>query len=665
MQRRLSVCSSWRRDLRSRRCDGPVLGPSSVLRQSSWFAALSSLLMQSDVALAEPGCRMTLRWKSHLSTHDQSGPVSGDIPHTSKEELVESSTHREHFASRDGSRQPNVGQTSASNASPSVGPSSPTSSPPQIDPAFPRAMTAPDGEHIAVVWQDGGALVLQRFAHDCARTGRSVLVTGALGLTPLQQPPEAGLVDVLSLTGNGIAVAWVVDGSMWVKVVEGESARPQVRASGAGRVMGGEATMAASPHSDGGFVVAWSGVGRDGEGQVIFARFFDAFGQPRGPERQVSSCQRCLRQRRPHLISCGSGAAGPSVWILWTEQVASTMPEDGRPCDVNDTSGNATIAAGVCLRQTALVGPFVRRLGANDFALGPEVNLSAGTKMGGTQMASVSAATFMCGTKSSTENPRVVWASRQLGQPMHSASILWSNVIEDDGGIPKHDVTAMPLVQLALVNSKPSLFLPPKTEGNQQERGRSSRAPGSSGPKLPAAMLERMALVAEGEVLAVVANDASGSLSAQLFKMAPVATYPTHDIVWASATVEHAIYDVTEDQALLICWSGFLAIVCERRTLKGLMHEESSETALLVGAMAIFLFFLILYGGGPKRVGGNPFSLQPQASQKRWPMDVSTNKAITNMFRMRLQQLLQARSVSPSDAAALASRWRQHMPKRF
>jgi len=612
MQRRLSICSSWRRDLRSRRCDVPVLGQSSVLRKFSWFAALLSLLMQSEVALAEPGCRMTLRWRSHLSTHDHSGPLSGDIPHNSNEQLFESSTHQEHFALRDGSRQPNEGQTSASNAS------SPTSPPPEIDPAFTRAMAAPDREHIAVVWQDGGALVLQRFTHDCIRTGRFVLVTGALSLAPLQQPPEAGLVDVLSLSGNGIAVAWVVDGSIWVKVVEGgEYARPQVRANGGGRVLGGEATMAAGPHGDGGFVLAWTGVGRDGEGQVILARFFDASGQPRGPERQVSSCQRCLRQRRPHLVSCGSGGAGPAVWILWTEQVASTMPEDGRPCDVNDTSGNATIAAGVCLRQTALVGPFVRRLGANDFALGPEVNLSAGTKMGGTQMASVSAATFMCGTKSSTENPRVVWASRQLGQPMHSASILWSNVIEDDGGIPKHDVTAMPLVQLALVDSKLPLFLPPKTESNQQERGRFSRVPGSAGQKLPAAMHERMALVAAGDVLAVVANDASGSLSAQLFDMAPVATYPTHDIVWASATVEHAIYDVTEDQALLICWSGFSAIVCERRTLTGLMHKDFSETVMLIGAVAFFVFFLCLYGCGPKRRGVNFFSQQPRAPQKR------------------------------------------------
>lgn len=490
-----------------------------------------------------------------------------------------------------------------------------------------------------------------------------------------------------------------------MSIVREDSVGNQVRVSSPRKdARRAEAVLAALPDGKGGFAVAWSSFVQDGGGSGIFARFFGPDGLPLASEEQVNLGSRGS-QRRPHLIACTSGARGPAVWALWSIEVQRRSPSPGdkfqdmygMPClpkvSALDSLGNETergvlkaeSGARECYGEDiSFAGPFVRRLGATSFAPGPEVDLSAHTAGG-----SVSASALMCATGSSRENPRAVWAMRQPDSAVHSALLTWREVVEDaspmNAKIPSNRTN---IVQLSPPADRYPSFLAPKPArpgtpgaGGNTSSTNNGRAQAPSELARPRfhPVPRRLSISAEGDVLAVVANEAQGSLSAQLFDMAPTVAYPTHEIEEFNARVEHTIYDVTEDQALLICWSRYRSVTCERRRLHVMMKEQPMELSWWMGAVGFLFLFWCVFGVSRVDSSSRELSVSTRSSA-RSPFTLmgrqmrsdgiqlgrlGTGRAI---LHSRMQQALQEAVNGDGSAggglARSVSRWRQ-MQKRY
>jgi len=298
--------------------------------------------------------------------------------------------------------------------------------------------------------------------------------------------------------------------------------------------------------------VAWSTWGQAGDAWGIFARFFNPEGQPTEPEQQVN-VGGSGSQQHPQLFACTTGASGPSVWATW----------------LNGTFG-------------ASHEFYVRRLGLRSFNFGPEVKLDASGVLTG--------ASLMCASGSSTQNPAVVWANGE------DRKVNWRTVVEPTsrGGIlPESKVSSA-----SLDNKDNGQFLSQRTStrsksgsraaatasgavsGNQSARSRRAYA-------IPASIQLR----AEGDVLALASNDEHGGLTVRLFDMSPIATYPTHQITFGGARLDRLAYDVTLDQALIICFTHRSGVTCERRHLQSLMEAEMEVVSWWFGVVIFVVVF--------------------------------------------------------------------------
>jgi len=257
------------------------------------------------------------------------------------------------------------------------------------------------------------------------------------------------------------------------------------------------------------------------------------------------------------LFACTNGVAGPAVWASW----------------FNGTAGSS--------REF-----YVRRLGLRAFDLGPEIRLDGSALLSG--------ASVMCASGSSTQNPAVIWANSL------QKKISWRTIVEPTtvyGG-----KTADSAVSTVSLEERATKFLSQNQEGTKK----GTLATGADGgnqtavrPAPPihgrrtstAKVVASMQLRGEGDVLAFASNDEHGGLTVRIFDMAPIAAYPTHQVTLAGAKLERITYDVTLDQALILCFSHHSGITCERRHLQALMEPEMEQISWWFAMVILFVLF--------------------------------------------------------------------------
>lgn len=416
-----------------------------------------------------------------------------------------------------------------------------------------RTAVTASAEGITVVWHEGPFIWMRRFSHSCRSRSAALVVSRdpALGKGAKTADLGTGLGDAVALTEGRTATAWTVDGEVWVRVMKvGERAAPAVLASTDGRRLRREVTMTVIPDFTG-FVVAWSAWGQDGDSWGIFARFFNQEGQPTDLEQQVN-VGGSGSQQHPQLFACTTGARGPAVWASW----------------LNGTLG-------------ATHEFYVRRLGLRSFNFGPEVKLDASGVL--------TSASLMCASGSSTQNPAVIWANGV------DRKVNWRTIVEPNsrgGSLPESKVSSASLEdknhgqflsQRTGNHSKPGArtsAMSAAVSGNQSARSRRAYA-------IPASMQLR----GEGDVLALASNDEHGGLTVRLFDMSPIAAYPTHQITFGGARLDRLAYDVTLDQALIICFSHRSGVTCERRHLQSLMEAEMEQVSWWFGVVILVIIF--------------------------------------------------------------------------
>merc|ERR1719352_189381 len=93
--------------------------------------------------------------------------------------------------------------------------------------------------------------------------------------------------------------------------------------------------------------------------------------------------------------------------------------------------------------------------------------------------------------------------------------------------------------------------------------------------------------------MALTSTDTSGSVSLKIFDMSPVFAYPAHQLAMVGASLEKVAYDVTLDQAVVVCYSHRSGITCERKHLQSLMEPEMEPISwwfLAIFMVALFWF---------------------------------------------------------------------------
>lgn len=454
-----------------------------------------------------------------------------------------------------------------------------------------RTAVAASADGITVVWHEGPFIWMRRFSHSCRSRSAAMVVSRdpALGKGAKTADLGTGLGDAVALTEGRTAIAWTADGEVWVRLMKvGERAAPAILASTDGRRLRREITMTAFPDFTG-FVVAWSSWGQDGDSWGIFARFFNQEGQPTELEQQVN-VGATGSQQHPQLFACTTGARGPAVWATWL---------------------NGTIGASHEF--------YVRRLGSKFFSFGPEVKLDASGAL-------MTGASLMCASGSSTQNPSVVWANGE------DRKVNWRTVVEPTsrgGSLPESIVSSASLDNKEngqFLSQRPSAGLKPSigsksgaVSGNRSARSRHVHA-------IPASIQLR----AEGDVLALASNDEHGGLSVRLFDMSPVATYPTHQITFGGAKLDRVAYDVTLDQALIICFSHRSGVTCERRHLQSLMEAEMEVVSWWFGVVIFIVIFWFRH---------ECFGSEKSAQGRHWsrPADRTSSLRMTGSMLNRLK----------------------------
>lgn len=196
--------------------------------------------------------------------------------------------------------------------------------------AIDRIIPAPDDEGIVAVWQVADSIKLQRHDRECNQVGDEVEVVRDEKFFAL--PGENGLSEAVGMSGTGGAtvVAWILDGSVWVRVIPsctesstiGCEPSQMVRANNA--TEGSQRTdvrIVMAKEDNAGFVVAWSSWEQDGDGWGIYAAFFSSDGTPVGRERQLNSAWKRF-QWRAELTWCGD-----FIYAMW-------MNGTGAPCGI-------------------------------------------------------------------------------------------------------------------------------------------------------------------------------------------------------------------------------------------------------------------------------------------------------------------------------------------
>eukprot|EP00929_Paragymnodinium_shiwhaense_P070213 TRINITY_DN35544_c0_g1_i1.p1 TRINITY_DN35544_c0_g1~~TRINITY_DN35544_c0_g1_i1.p1 ORF type:complete len:762 (-),score=126.78 TRINITY_DN35544_c0_g1_i1:16-2178(-) len=527
-----------------------------------------------------------------------------------------------------------------------------------------RVVSEPAGDGIIVAWKEGSSIVLQRFAHDCDRSGIPILLhswgEGGKGGTmrseeQRQQSARGNLGDVAVLVGGAAVVAWVLDGHVWLSIAKSKSksAGDPVRVSGDGDRPRGAVSLAVAPDSNG-FIASWSSYAQDSDGWGIFARAFTNDGVPKGPEQQVNVATEGS-QRQVRLMACHAGVAGPGIWALWAKDAKPGGKLCPAPTPAPPVPGERQMPRmreEPPLHEDLLQGPFVRFLGDGSSlaSMGQEVDLSSEGK----PQDVLASMTLMCSTISAHQNPTVVWTRRDACSDVRSATVSWQLVHDEaiTGSSPSAPSRA-PARSAALksvVHDLPD-FLAPKPLPRGRRRSvpkNGTSSPGSlsdsnvttSHSAMDSLWTPRLTMAAEGSTLAVVASDENGSMTAQIFDLESGRAFPPHELEWGTSTVEHLTFDVTEDQALLICWGSYSSLICERRRLNSLLRAPPLEGTWGVCLIVAVCIYLCLQRGRFDRNAG--FDLQARNAERM---------SFRNAFAPSSLQLPQMERRSPIRAA--------------
>ncbi|CAK0799943.1 unnamed protein product [Prorocentrum cordatum] len=403
---------------------------------------------------------------------------------------------------------------------------------------------------LALAWQDGESILLQRFGHDCAEEGPRSEVNSTREF--FRQPAASGLHDVVGLRGGSAAVAWTLHGHVWVRLVGpyGPLGPPR-RASGPGDCDRTQVRLSASS-VDGSFAVVWSSWGQDGDGWGVFARLFDRMGRPVHEERQVNSEWRHF-QWQPQVAWCGD-----SLWALW----------------VNGTSGYCNGPRDACS-----TGPFVRRLvSGGEWAPGEEVDFAGDGPV---------AATLSCASQQPWGGALAV-----LWLPHSGSEVRWEYV----EAVPSSGLPPGPQLGRRLAPQQP-VFDPQVGAVVRDD------ALGMLGSPQVAIDVGQVSMVAHGGLMVLMTSDRAGSLGAQLMNYGATAqpvAFPRRQVT-SGVQLTRAAWDTAEDLALVSCWAAGGALgstdpstfVCARRSLRWFVDVSAAPG--LSSVLAFSSAFSLLY----------------------------------------------------------------------
>mmetsp|Transcript_43505 Transcript_43505/g.123104 ORF Transcript_43505/g.123104 Transcript_43505/m.123104 type:complete len:612 (+) Transcript_43505:123-1958(+) len=431
-----------------------------------------------------------------------------------------------------------------------------------------RVAPAPDADGVVLVWQESESIFLKRYNRDCDDRGGGQIEVNRTRRFWVE-PSENGLGDAAGLGGGATAVAWTVDGDVWVRVARpspgdaGGGLGPLVRASGPDRYQRTDVRIVANPDAGGIFVVAWSSWDQDGDGWGVYARPFGPDGQPTGPERQLNVEWRHF-QWQPQLAWCGH-----TLWAIWANGTGTSCSEDG-------TTG-----------ADCATGPFLRQVGAdgNMSEMGAEINL--------TGTGPISAA-LSC--DEAAKKAAVVWLD-------DGGKFIEWNYRDPEGGRPPATAEGAASPPAGARGGRASAPARPRAWKPIAALGHS---PGLTTDSLGAAAAAGVTMVADKGVVVILTSDGYGTLDAQLLDYSPVnggVIFPEHHL-GNYVQFLRAAWDVGDDRALYVCWTigGSIvdpspnAFICLRRSLQWLMNADTStDDVLLMFALTAAASFFVIF----------------------------------------------------------------------
>lgn len=408
----------------------------------------------------------------------------------------------------------------------------------------PRVVPAPNGNDIALVWQDGDHIFLQRFQWNSGGPfcpGNGVMEVNQSDAF-WEEPHESGLADATTLVGGATAVAWLNKGNVWISVVtNGAPVGLPVQASGDQKIRRTDVNIVRHPCEHCGFTVAWSSWQQDGDGWGVFARQFSADGQPISEEIQVNQYWPQF-QWRPQVAWCQD-----TLWALWLNGTGTFCPEGGGDACTN----------GPLLRPLASV-----MNGSSPWQPGHETLMPEQAPM---------ASALDCGIG---DNSAVaLWLDRtgsQLNWQIQRPGLL---------GPGQHEASVLPLAsrRLKVTPSYPILG-------------------GSTGFGVGSAFL-----VANVGLLALFAKDGEGRLQVQLIDYSIPKPYAPH-VFSTMAESPRATWDVLNTQqgekALIVCWASSAPLdrsfICTRKAASWLMAATEMGIGMEVVIFALSGVILLL-----------------------------------------------------------------------
>jgi len=410
---------------------------------------------------------------------------------------------------------------------------------------------------VAVAWQTAESILLQTFDHNCHAHTDAVEVNRS---TNFWQNADDGLSDLTSLDDHRFIVVWSLDGQMWASVLDAKSGSqinvPVQTADASVHHARYEARVISSPSCDGGFFVAWSSWGEDGDGWGVFARQFSSTGWPTGEQRRVNQA-RSQFQWHPQLASCGE-----SIWALWENGTGSSCDSRGK--------------AGLDCRT----GPLIRQL-LCDMDSSPEPHE---IKMPGVSpiMAALACATV--------QDALVFWWNQDQASPTHQVVNSSSNFAQET----YRKVNASRAAQRKDLNE--SVQNHALLGLNTISEVEKLHAPAES---FTSVLPGQSIMLADGNSLLTIECAISGMIQVQLWDSSQkyVTSSPKREVA-AGATSVSAALDASS-QVFIICWSAERmfgtsdTLTCAQHRLEWL--SDTSNTGL-GGDVALVAFpcFVIL-----------------------------------------------------------------------
>jgi hypothetical protein len=439
-----------------------------------------------------------------------------------------------------------------------------------------------------LAWQDGDAILLQRFGRDCKSQSGVMDVYRTRDFFKLA---DSGLWDIAGLGDGRLVVAWILGTDVWVRVVDetssGGDAQP-VRANNASKIHPRtEVRVYADPDTHG-FVVAWSSWEQDGDGWGIFARRFTeaqvaSWSPLDDEEKQVNSRWRDF-QWQPQLAWCGH-----VLWALWTNSsgFAGTC-----------ASGPGGCSTGPLLRRIAVYG------GNNTWDMGPEINVPQRYHLDDSDQM---AAALACGKNGTASVMWLVKSGEQVEQEDLDPDLHLAH--DNDSPDALANVSERRLQQRAeSTNLGTRMQLQRRSAGHRPTDTAGMRGNRlSSGHDDPLG-LAAASMIASNGIMAVLTNDGQGTFSAQLLdygRMQSARVYPQREIGGSAHDVRSA-WDAPAgggtspygdpDEAIVMCWlsgnaeaGGRSSFVCSRRKLSWLMGSGPLEFGATLMAIVLLV----------------------------------------------------------------------------